>query len=73
MRMQLIIDTEYGSFTSEIVEVSQDQYQGMLDVSKNFHDSLECFNMTLELGGSIFIPPEITKKSILTVRLVDKN
>jgi hypothetical protein len=69
MKMQLIIKNEFGVSKSQMLEVDEEQYQKMLEISKDFHS--RSFHMDLEdNGGHVFIPPEIVKKSILIVKLI---
>ena len=71
MRMQLCIKNEFGVYKSSIVDVNEEQYQKMLEVSRDFHKSMDSFNMDLdEDGGQLYIPPDIVKKSILIVKIV---
>lgn len=64
--VQLIIKCEYGEFKGEIVPVGLDQYQNIIELSRKFY--LSGFEMTLEDGNFIILPPDIIKKSILIIK-----
>jgi hypothetical protein len=68
MKIQVHIINEYGVFDGEILEVNQEQYNNIAEMSKNFH--ITGFEMTTEDGGFIIIPPELVKKSILKINIL---
>jgi len=68
MKIQIQIINEYGVFDGEILEVNQEQYDNIVEMSKNFH--ITGFEMTTEDGGFIIIPPELVKKSILKINIL---
>jgi len=69
MKIQLVLITEYGSFFGEIFEVNDEQYQNIINFSKNYYES--GFEMNLEDGGFVIFSPEMIKKSILKIDKVD--
>lgn len=69
MKIQIQIINDLGSFSGEILEMSQEQYIQTQELSKNFYDS--GFEMDLEDGGFIIFPPDIIKKSILKINKIE--
>jgi hypothetical protein len=69
MKIQLVLITEYGQFFGEIFEVNDEQYQNIINFSKNYYES--GFEMNLEDGGFVIFSPEMIKKSILKIDKVD--
>jgi hypothetical protein len=69
MKIQIQIINEYGVFDGEILLVNAVQYSNIVDMSKSFHES--GFEMTTEDGGFIIIPPELVKKSILKINILE--
>lgn len=69
MKIQLVLITDYGSFFGEIFEVNDEQYQNIINFSKNYYES--GFEMNLEDGGFVIFSPEMIKKSILKIDKVD--
>lgn len=69
MKIQIQIINDLGSFSGEILEMSQEQYIQTQELSKNFYDS--GFEMDLEDGGFIIFPPDIIKKSILKINKIN--
>lgn len=66
MKIQVVIITEFGSFNGEILEVSEEQYDNIIEFSKQYY--LTGFEMNLENdGGFIIFTPEIIKKSVLRI------
>ena len=67
MKIQVVIITEFGSFNGEILEVSEEQYDNIIEFSKQYY--LTGFEMNLENdGGFIIFTPEIIKKSVLKIK-----
>jgi hypothetical protein len=65
MKIQLVLYTEFGQFLGEIFEVDEEQYQTIVNFSKNFYET--GFEMNLEDGGFAIFSPEMIKKSILKI------
>lgn len=66
MKIQVVIITEFGPFNGEILEVSEEQYDNIIEFSKQYY--LTGFEMNLENdGGFIIFTPEIIKKSVLKI------
>jgi len=69
MKIQLVLITEYGQFFGEIFEVNEEQYDNIVNFSKNYYET--GFEMNLEDGGFAIFSPEMVKKSILKIDKVD--
>ena len=67
MIINIIIKTTYGDFRSKDIEVDEEDYDKVMDFSKNFY--LVGYEMETE-NGFIVIPPDVIKESIL---LIEKN
>jgi hypothetical protein len=65
MKIQISIKTEYGQLDGEILEVDQERYEKIKEVSTGFF--LTGFEMNLVDGSFVVIPPEIVRKSILLI------
>jgi len=68
MKIQLCLKTSFGQFDGEILEVDEDRYEKIKNASTSFF--LNGFEMTLEDGSFVVIPPEIVRKSILLINKV---
>ena len=69
MKIQLVLITEYGTFFGEIFEFSEEQYDNIVNFSKNYYET--GFEMNLEDGGFAIFSPEMVKKSILKIDKID--
>jgi len=70
MLIQMVLKNELGEFESEKMIVDSTQYKGMVEVSKKFYLSETGFEMWME-SGFMVVPPEITKKSILLINILE--
>lgn len=66
MIIQIILITDFGTFKGEELEVDEEQYQNIINFSKNYYET--GFEMSLEDGGFAIFSPEIIKKSILKIQ-----
>lgn len=65
MKIQLVLVTEFGEYNGEILDVSEEQFNNIINFSKDYYNT--GFEMNLEDGGFIIFTPEIIKKSILKI------
>jgi hypothetical protein len=70
MKIKMVVKNEIGEFHSEDMDISQDQYQEIIEMSKSFYTEDKGFEMWTN-DGFIVIPPEVTKKSILMIGVID--
>lgn len=62
----------FGKFTSEDLNVSKEEYDDIMQMSKTFWLSNEGFNMWTKEGSSITFPPNIICNSILIVDVIEE-
>jgi hypothetical protein len=67
-KIQISIINDLGTFRGEVMEVTDDQYVQIKKLSKDYYTN--GFEMTTESGGFMIIPPEIIKKSLLTIEII---
>lgn len=72
MKIQIKLKNDLGDFISEEMVVTLEQYQGLIEASKEFY--LGGYEMYMPKGFMV-VGPEILKKSILFVEITeyDKN
>lgn len=64
MNINIIIKTKYGEFKSKDIEIQDEDYENVLELSKNFY--IVGYEMETE-NGFIVIPPDVIKDSILLI------
>lgn len=69
MLVEFVINNYLGEFHSEEMEIDHDEYKKLLEVSKSYYLEDTAFEMWLK-NGFMLIPPEIKKKSILTINII---
>lgn len=68
MKIQIKLKNDLGEFVSEEMNVSPEQYQGLIEVSKEFY--LGGYEMYIP-SGFMVVGPEILKKSILFIEITE--
>lgn len=71
IKIQLSIICELGTYYGEVLEVSVEQYRNIIDLSKNYYET--GFEMNLESGGFVILPPDIVKKSVLQINIIKED
>jgi len=71
IKIQITILCEFGNFYGESLEVSIDQYRNIIELSKNYYET--GFEMNLESGGFIILPPDVVKKSVLQINIIKED
>lgn len=70
MKIKIKLKNDLGEFVSEEMEITQEQYETLLEVSKNFYQgSYEMF----VTNGFMVVGPEILKKSILFIEITQHD
>lgn len=69
MKIQLVLTCDLGIFKGEVLQVSEEQYANIVDLSKNFYET--GFEMNTESGGFVIIPHEVVRKSILEINIIE--
>lgn len=62
---QFIVINEFGRFVGRKVQVDDEQFKKLCDLSRNFYG--QGFELTLEDGSFIVLAPEIVNKSMLQI------
>lgn len=70
MIVQMVVKNDLGEFKSEKMEVTSEQYLGIVEVSKKFYAEESGFEMWID-DGFLVIPPEINKRSILIINILE--
>jgi hypothetical protein len=65
MKVRLVLINNFGEFVGKSVSMSEENYNKLLNMVKNFYNS--GFELNLEDGSFVVFPPEIVSKSILKV------
>jgi hypothetical protein len=65
MKVRLVLINNLGEFVGKSVSMSEENYNKLLNMVKNFYNS--GFELNLEDGSFVVFPPEIVSKSILKV------
>lgn len=68
MIIRFNIKNELGEYFSDKMEVTEEQYKNIIEMSKTFYNS--GYDMYLE-NGFIVVPPDMVKKSILIIEIVN--
>jgi len=68
MVINIVIMHHLGVFKSSEITIEYDDYQELIAVSDGFH--LNGYNMALESGGHVIIPPGVIKESIMVINII---
>jgi hypothetical protein len=68
MKIVFKLKNDLGEFVSETMKVSETQYKELIEISKGFYGG--SYEMYLP-NGFMVVPPEILKKSILIIEVVE--
>lgn len=69
MNIKLKLKTDLGEFDSEIMSVTEEQYLGLIQVSRGFYSNgYEMYTP----NGFMVVGPEILKKSILLIEILSE-
>ena len=69
MKIQIVIINEFGEFKGEVTDVTKDQYEMIVKISKDYYKT--GFEMVCEDKSYLILPPEIIKKSIYKISIVE--
>jgi len=70
-KIQISILCEFGNYYGEIIQVSLEQYRNIIELSKNYYET--GFEMALEDGSFVILPPDIVKKSVLQINIIKED
>lgn len=65
--IQIVILTKYGEYWGKKAIMNDEKYLGLCEIAKNFYTS-GGFELTLEDGGFLVVPPEVVQQSILRIQ-----
>lgn len=65
--IQIVLSTKYGDFHGKKAIMGEKQYSGLMEIAKNFYNN-GGFELTLEDGGFIVVPPDVVQQSILRIQ-----
>jgi hypothetical protein len=68
MKIIFKLKNELGEFVSDEMNVNEEQYRTILEMSKTFY--MSGYEMPL-VNGFLVAPPEILKKSILIIEIIE--
>lgn len=71
MKVKLILKNDLGEYESDDMTLDEESYQILIDGSKEFWKS--GFEMNMENNGFLIVPPEIIKKSILIIKIIEQD
>ena len=64
--VQLILKNKYGEFVGKKAYITEEQYEGLIKMSKTFYTS-GGFELTCEDESYVIFPPNIVEESILII------
>lgn len=70
MVIQMNLKNYLGSFDSEKMPATSEEYNKLIEISKNFYIEDNGFEMWIDNGFMIF-PPEVLKNSILSINIIE--
>jgi hypothetical protein len=71
VKIRTKIKTEFGDFESGILEVTDDQYNSLKNISKEYYNS--GFELTTQSGDFMVFSPEVVKKSIFIIERLKQS
>ena len=67
MNVKISIITQFGEYISSLI-VSEEEYYNLIEISKGYYNT--GFDMKLDSGGHVIIPPEIIAKSVMVISII---
>lgn len=68
-KIQMELNTIRGIYTGEVMEVTEQQYLNIIEMSKSYYK--QGFEMYLEDGSFVVVSPEVVSSSVLTIKRID--
>jgi hypothetical protein len=72
IEVKLKVINNLGTFESQVMTITQEEYDGLIELSSCFWITDTSFNLQTEKGIVVF-PPEIASKSILVIERLNNN
>ncbi len=71
MRINIILHTKFGSFESDLLDLSRQEYEKMIEDSSKYFE--KNFNLALPNGGVALFSPDVLKESIMEFKIKKKH
>ena len=72
MKIQIVIKNSLGEFMGEIMDISEEKYLGLIEVSKKFYMEDSGFEMWTD-DGFLVLPPALKYQSILEIKIISHD
>ena len=72
MEIQLVLTNKFGEFKGRRVDITDDNYQKLVEMVKTFYVS-GGFELTLEDESFVVFAPDVVKNSILQLVKINEN
>lgn len=70
MKIKLIVTNHLGVYNSEVMEVTEEQYFNLVELSKSFWITDTSFSIWTDNGSAVIFPPDIARQSILSIEVL---
>lgn len=70
MKIQITISTEIGTYLGLPMDITRDQYDVILQKTSKYYEE-GGFEMLIEDGSRIVISPDLVKKSVLKINILE--
>lgn len=71
MKITITLHTKYGQFESDLLDVSRESYEKMIEENDRYFE--KNFKFALPNGGVAFVSPDVLKESILEFKIKRKH
>lgn len=71
-KIKMILINELSSIESTLMTVTDEELTNIINLSKTFYHEGAGFEMWTDTGF-VVVPPEITKRSILTINILEED
>lgn len=71
-KIKMVIENDLKIVESSIMEVTEEELKNIISLSKNFYQEGAGFEVWTD-NGFVVIPPELTKRSILTINILEDD
>lgn len=71
-KIKMILKNDLANIESNIMAVTEEELSNIINLSKTFYQEGAGFEMWTD-DGFVVVPPEITKRSILTINILEED
>lgn len=71
-KIKMILTNELSNIESSLMTVTEEELTNIINFSKTFYQEGTGFEMWTDTGF-VVVPPEITKRSILTINILEED